>query len=346
MSIDSIVTVKMIANSPQLGRMRFDIPLLLGYHSRFTEVARTYTDLDGMKSDGFKPDDALYKMAQQLLFQQPRVSEFIVGRRESESAKIEDDLTKIHAAHNDFYGLLIDSSDPATILAASEWAEMHKVLFAVDLSDKQYLEPRKTDADNLPIPETLAGLNRSQTILTYHPNETAYFAAAFMGRMLAEGVGEGTWANRILNNVPVYRLSSNEQKNLKDKNINYMINVKNISVSQLGQAANGIFIDTVRCSNWFPVQIQERLFNLFIAHPKIPPNNKGMALLYYTLKTLADEAVAMGVLAEKPEPQVIVPDASEILDEDRKKRHLTKIRINGRYQGAIHSLEIHCHITQ
>jgi hypothetical protein len=285
-------------------------------------------------------------MAKQLLMQQPRVPEFIIGKRESATSDIAADLSNIRAANNDFYGLLIDSKDTQTILAASQWAEINKVLFVVGLNDVKFIEAKSDNQSDLPLPETLVGLNRSQTILTYHPKEDAYFAAAFLGRMLAEDVGVGTWANRIINNVPPYKLSSNEQKNLKDKNINYMINVKNISVTQLGQASNGVFIDTVRCSNWFPVQIQERMFNLFTAHPKIPPTNKGLALFYYTLKTLADEAVSMGVLADKPAPEVFVPDASEILEDERKKRHLTKISLKGRYEGAIHSLEIHCHITQ
>ena len=105
----------MHASSPELERTRFDIPLLLGHHNHFAERTRVYKDLEGLRADKFNPGEALYEMAKQLLMQQPRVPEFIIGKRESDTSDITADLSDIRAANSGFYGLLIDTKDQPSV---------------------------------------------------------------------------------------------------------------------------------------------------------------------------------------------------------------------------------------
>lgn len=79
-SLGDIVQVTITANTRTPTRAGFGTPLVLTYHTRFVEKVRTYTDLDGMASDGFTTADAAYRMVQSIFSQDPRPERVKVGR--------------------------------------------------------------------------------------------------------------------------------------------------------------------------------------------------------------------------------------------------------------------------
>lgn len=78
------VTVSLLASAvkqPGFGTM-----LIASYHTRFSEQTRTYSDLDGMVSDGFTVTDQAYKAAAAAFSQDPQPEQVIVGRRAAGNA--------------------------------------------------------------------------------------------------------------------------------------------------------------------------------------------------------------------------------------------------------------------
>ena len=88
MSLDSIVDLQIAVDASAPTRASFGIPLLLAYHTKWPELTRLYTDLDGVTDDGFDSDDAVYKMVQILQAQDPHVSQFKIGRRKTAFTQI------------------------------------------------------------------------------------------------------------------------------------------------------------------------------------------------------------------------------------------------------------------
>lgn len=82
-SISSVVSVQIKANSRNPTRTGFGVPLILTYHTRFTEKWRSYSSLAGMTSDGFLATDPAYRIAAALLAQNPSVKSFLVGRKDT-----------------------------------------------------------------------------------------------------------------------------------------------------------------------------------------------------------------------------------------------------------------------
>lgn len=81
--LSSIVQVSITANSKSPTRLGFGTPLILTYHTRFTDQFRVYSDLNGMTSDGFTTYDAAYRKAAAVFAQNPTVQQVVVGRMSS-----------------------------------------------------------------------------------------------------------------------------------------------------------------------------------------------------------------------------------------------------------------------
>ena len=62
--------------------------MILGYHTHYTDLIRTYTSLSGMTSDGFAVTDPEYIAASVLQAQSPPVNTWMIGRRTSVPTQI------------------------------------------------------------------------------------------------------------------------------------------------------------------------------------------------------------------------------------------------------------------
>jgi len=81
MSLNDIVNVQITKQTASVSRVGFGTPLILTVHDRIPDLAKVYTDLDGMTGDGFTSSDLAYKLAAALLAQNPKVGQFVVGKR-------------------------------------------------------------------------------------------------------------------------------------------------------------------------------------------------------------------------------------------------------------------------
>lgn len=106
MALSDIVVVSISALTVVPSRVGFGTPLILDYHTRFAERARSYTSLAGMTADGFLTTDAAYKMAAKIFSQNPKVRQVIVGRAAFAPTQRED-ITPI-AQNSHTYTVTID----------------------------------------------------------------------------------------------------------------------------------------------------------------------------------------------------------------------------------------------
>lgn len=80
-SLNDIVTCTISTTGAPVQVPNFNVPLVMDYHSRFAELIRWYTSLDGMVSDGFTVHDGAYRAASAIMAQTPAPARFAVGRR-------------------------------------------------------------------------------------------------------------------------------------------------------------------------------------------------------------------------------------------------------------------------
>lgn len=80
MSLDSIVTINIDTQTTSPTRKGFGVPLVAGFHNLFADRVRFYTSLLAMLADGFTTTSAIYRAAQAIFAQNPRVTKLAVGK--------------------------------------------------------------------------------------------------------------------------------------------------------------------------------------------------------------------------------------------------------------------------
>lgn len=81
MGLSNVVSVSISTSAPAVTKPGFGVPLVLGYHTHWSDLIRYYTTLSGMVSDGFATSDPEYLAAQAILAQNPTVQKFAIGKR-------------------------------------------------------------------------------------------------------------------------------------------------------------------------------------------------------------------------------------------------------------------------
>lgn len=99
MALEDIISISISADTVVPSRLGFGTPLILGYHTRFVELARTYTSTAGMIADGFVAADPEYKMAVAIFSQNPKVKQVIVGRATHAPTQVETLVPVVKNSH-------------------------------------------------------------------------------------------------------------------------------------------------------------------------------------------------------------------------------------------------------
>lgn len=79
-TIDDIVDLQITVADKAPSKPNFGTPLLAGYHTKWLDRVREYSEADDMLDDGFTVNDQLYKMAVAVKAQSPCPKTFKVGR--------------------------------------------------------------------------------------------------------------------------------------------------------------------------------------------------------------------------------------------------------------------------
>lgn len=247
------------------------------------------------------------------------------------------DLSAIRAYDADWYGLLLDDSSAAVITAAAAWAEAQRVIMFVNPSDSEIKSGSVTDdvASDL----KTAGYNRTVTLFHDKPAQAA--ASAWAGRMLPKAPGSATWANKSLAGVDKSPLSDSDRGVLKDKNVNYYVDVKGIGFTLDGRAASGRYIDITHGIDWFDARVSERIVALLANNDKVAYTDKGIELVRAQVLGQILEGISATLIDGDAPYSVTVPKVADINPNDRTTRVLPDVKFSFVLQGAVHKVLIY-----
>ena len=77
MALSDIVQVNITTQATAPSRVGFGTPLVMAYHTAFSERARIYKSITAMVDDGFAPNDPAVRAVQAILSQNPKVGEVV-----------------------------------------------------------------------------------------------------------------------------------------------------------------------------------------------------------------------------------------------------------------------------
>ena len=254
------------------------------------------------------------------------------------------DLDAIEAFDSDWYGLLLDSNSKNEAEVAAAFILTKTKIFGYQSSDFNILNPVITVDVFSVIQATL----NNRTIQHYtQVNLMNFVAAARFGDRLPTDPASSTWKFKGAAGVSVESTA-----NLKDADINaikakggeVLITVAGNNFFIEGAAAGGRFIDLTRGIDELGVRIQEDLLSIFLNNEKVDFTTSGIGLIQGTVLATLNSKVGL-LLAADPAPEVRVPLASEVPQNDKALRILADVEFSARASGAIHSVVIQGFIT-
>lgn len=245
-----------------------------------------------------------------------------------------DALFAVQEENDDFYAVVIDSHDPAEVLAFAQTIEAMTKIFGTSTSDRQVLAALSTTD----IASRLYDMNLERTFTIWSATADTEFPEAAWLHQLLEVPGSNTWALKSLSGVTVSRLSETEVNVLGDKNVNYFRRVKGAAIIMNGQMAGGEFIDATVFLDWWKARVQEAVFFRMINSRKIPYTQQGATLIEAEIRNINAQGIANGGIADTPAPTVQSPNVLAIPEMIRATRVMGDFIVTFRLAGAVHKV--------
>lgn len=263
-----------------------------------------------------------------------------------------DDMEKIKAEDNTWYGWSLVELSDSLIQQGAVWTETQSKLFFARSNSDEIWSSAESD-----IASTLQDAQYLRTALIAHRNAaTEYPDAAVMGRFFTKDPGQTVFALKSLVTVTNSKFSDTEKSYIIAKNANtyeqYADNIYLFGVGTeskvSGKVVSGEWIDIVRDRDWLVNDIQTAIAGVMIRNSKIPYTNAGIALIINTLRARLQNAQLQGVIApdEKdslgetvPGFTLDYPNAADV-NADIKASRILYISFIGLLAGAIQLVQI------
>ena len=316
----------------------FGLPLIVGTSGQ-QDYAEAY-DLDGVEDAGHGDDTEVYKMAKAIFDQDPRPEKVaVVGFADATS--LEDNLDELIKDENDWYFLLCEEQEEAEVKELASWANTNGKLYfaAPDVADVAAMVSLagETEVDN------------ERTVLIYHDEPGQYPDAAWVGRCAPEDPGSITWKFKTLEGIDKVKLSTTEVGNLHDANVNTYIRKLGVEQTSEGKTVDGEYIDIIRGQDWVEQRLSERIHQLLFDSPKVPYDNRGIAMVVSEVQAVMQQATDREIIARDNDGNgmwsVSAPDRQDIDEQKIADRVLPDVEFEFVAAGAIHKVEVKGIIT-
>lgn len=264
----------------------------------------------------------------------------------STGANIDTQLSAIEAADSDWYGLAVDVESVAIATTAAAWAATRTKLYLPNTSDSNAADSgTSTDIGSV---VTTAANNRAPAAFSSQYRQGR--SAALLGTMLPRQAGSATWANKKLRGDYPDDLTGAQYTTLQTKNYTTLRPLNATLAATFGGSTPGDYewIDILQAFDWTEARCEEAIATLELSNEKIPFTVEGAALIRQALEKVVEDAIAQKVLSagdpdnaeEDPVPAIVIPRIGEPGADAaaRAARQWSKVKITGRFQGAVHSV--------
>lgn len=303
------------------------------------ENVNIITKADDLLEFGYDNQSDAYTAATIAYAQEPKPNEMYFTIRKKKSEEIEaqyEELSTTLARASEvggWYGIyLVGFETIEEIESAMKWTEANEKLFGFTITKLE---------------EFFVSTPYFRSFSIY--SEQRFAGLAWMTKCFGYEAGSETWAMKTLASVSDSKITANERKELKEKNINFYTRYANKNITQEGKTLAGEWIDVIRFRDWLLNKIQINVFNLFAINKKIPYNDAGITAVENQIIAALKEGQRAGGIDEKYYDEegnevtgyrTLVPKAASLSETEKSSRKLKNIRFTARLSGAIHLTEM------
>lgn len=255
----------------------------------------------------------------------------------SASDTVQDDLTNILIADQNWYGLMMVDRNTTDVGNAAAWTEANVKLFGTASADPNILDPNSTSD----IAYIFKQDAYKRTFVMYHSQAATIFPeAAWLAGMLATTTGAENWAYKTLAGVPASTLTTSQRTAVLGKNANTYETRGGVNITRLGTTASGEYIDVTVGLDWLASQIQSALFSRLVNLPKIPYTNTGLTIIQGDIMSVLNQAIQRQILSNDVTPVVTMPVYATISPTDKANRVLNNVTFTAVLAGAINAVNV------
>lgn len=354
--LDNIVNCNISIEAPVEDGASFGTILLIGRGpvaegKNFKQVDK-YASLAEVSEAGWKEKEEIYEAARIAFIQEQKPKYIYIAVRNAESpdpggntegeetaaqetGKALEGITKTIEKALDtpgWYGLALAGAEEGDYEEAAKIIESTEKIFAFTAAEMKN-----------PVTEE----KYMRTFGIY--SEDAYAHVAWLSKCFSYDPGSETWAYKTLAGILPSEITSREMRLLEEENLNYYVPCAGRDITRDGKMIGGEWVDIIRFRDWLKNQMQIRIYELFVKHPKIPYTDAGIVLVQNQMEAVLAEGQKIGGIAdteydENDEPiygyVVTVPKAASLSSAQRASRVLSGCQFRARLAGAIHVAEL------
>lgn len=253
-------------------------------------------------------------------------------------------IQNIRDIDDDWIGLCTLDVTDATVLETAGVIETLEKFYGVADQSSDALAATTVDIGAL-----LQALNYDQTFVDYNTPADQYNDVAMMAEGLPNTPGTRTWYGKERTGVTALELSSTQELNLANKNINALLQVTDLGVGVTfnGTMADGTFIDIIHFKFYLQSILRTGLAAYVISAPRIPYTNEGMTALRAKIielfKPFIEQDQSLAPILDDPKSRsliISIPRVEDQTAQDRADRIVRNITVRAQYAGAAHTFEI------
>lgn len=266
-----------------------------------------------------------------------------------QSVGIAGDLATISAQNDEWYCLLIAAPGDQDILQAAPYIQANEKICLASTSTSAVATGSTTDVGSV-----LHSAAYDRTGVMYKALDANLGPmAAWAGGQLPQVPGSNNWAWKSLAGIQSDKLTSAQQiacrgvptAGTKGKCVNIYTSLSGFGVTQVGTMASGQFIDVVIGNDWVKQNIQARLYQSLISSPKIPYTDRGSSILISAVRSVLDEGVINGFIADLDTDAVTAPSVLSVSALQRANRIAPTISFHYRLAGAYNAIVVQGTVT-
>jgi hypothetical protein len=193
-------------------------------------------------------------------------------------AGIAADAAAIKNVDDTWYGIMSTSQGKAELDALAAWVESNGKLMVQASQDGTILDG--TAGNVMLLSQTAA---RRRTGFIYHQNPAQFAGLAWMSNVFPIDPGGVTFTFRRLANVDKSPLSTTQMTNIENANGSYFVDIGGVGMTYGkdggGKVASGEWLDIIRDTDWYEVQIGVEILKVMLGNNKVPMTNDGIAMV-------------------------------------------------------------------
>ena len=259
-------------------------------------------------------------------------------------------LTAIADYDSTWYAVHTLYNSEAFCEGVASWVQDNDKLYIFDVNETNVIVNAVTDDGSSDTMDKMHNLSYSRTAASYHPDPSAMFSAAWMGRTLPTQPGSETWMFKQLIGIAPVSLTTDQYDNIVAKNGNSFWTVAGLNITFNGQCSDGNYIDTQRGLDWLSADIATRVFSALAEGTgnKLPYSDPGIQTVVNEVRAGLKDGINVGFLLYDPKvptPVVTYPTEASIDPSTRAQRILPDINFMAQLAGAIQQVQIQGVVT-